>query len=148
MQAADGLLMLQELAQFDNPDTEEDTNSQLMPIGTDLSEANLEHTVHNTNDPVATRSQTPTDNTSEETVIYDSSEFTITAETVPETNLPVPSPSKKKDLEKEEQSLTRDRDKKGKLVIREVGLKKGGTQKEADDDRSYANYYQFWKSTL
>ena len=133
MQAADGLLMLQELAQFDAPYIEEDVNSQLMPIGTDRSEANLNTATQKTTDPAATSTQTLKDDSSEDTIIYDTSEITITAKIVPKANHPVPTPSKI-DLEKDEQSETQDRDKKGKLVIREVSLKKGGTQKDTEDD--------------
>ena len=45
-QAADGLLMLQELARFDDFETEEDLNSQLMPIGTDLIEPNPDTAIY------------------------------------------------------------------------------------------------------
>ena len=134
MQAADGLLMLQKLAQFDNPYMEDDANSQLMPIGTELNDINSNIAAHKTTDPAETGTQTLKDDSSEETIIYDTSEFSITAEVVPVTNEDLaPTPSTL-DLEKDEQSVAQDRDKKGKLVIRQVGLKKGGTQKDTEDD--------------
>ena len=68
------------------------------------------------------------DDTSDETIIYDDIE-----ETVPETNPPAPMPSKK-EREKDEQPPKRDRNKKGKLVIRSVGIKKGGSQKDCEND--------------
>ena len=126
-QAADGLLMLQELARFDDFDTEEDANSQLMPIGTALIESNLDTAVHDAADHTTTSAQPITDDTSDETIIYD------TVETVPETNPPAPTPSKT-DREKDEQPSKHDRDKKGKLIIRNVGIKKGGTQQDTEND--------------
>ena len=68
-----------------------------------------------------------TDDTSEETIIYD------TMETVPETNPPAPTPPKT-DHEKDEQPSKHEKNKKGRLIIRNVGIKKGGTQKDTDND--------------
>ena len=70
MDAADGLLMLQELANFDEPDVDDDINSQLMPIGLkrDLPvEEPADLMILNDED----KEDGDNDNTSEETVIYD-----------------------------------------------------------------------------
>ena len=180
MQAADGLLMLQELAQFDVPDTEEDENSQLMPIGNapttsdpatqigDLNETTTKDIIENDTN----------EETSEDTVVYDPPVADLTTSTRDEDAHPVPLPEKDKHAnvtlqteseniakrkpekdeqtetqvdehteatlqtesentakekpEKDEQTETQEKDKKGTLVIREIGLRKGGTRTDAD----------------
>ena len=143
MHAADGLLMLQELSQFDNPDTEEDENSQLMPIGPIVSSQ--------ISDPTETTTkETTKDDTSEDTVIYDPPDSDPTPNAKAEAAQPLPPPEKdeqsevtpqsateltvKQKPEKDEQAETQEKDKKGTLVIREVGLRKGGTQTDTVDD--------------
>ena len=159
--AADGLLMLQELANLDNPDPlDDDPNSQLMPIGAQLPED-----IGIEDDPkVSTTSQSQKDDTSDETIIYDAPDLTNTEDMVTD-SLPTPTSSKiisEKDEqeeqpsnkhhdkkttptptsskilpendEQEERPSNEHHDKKGMLVIREVGLRKGGTQKDAEDD--------------
>ena len=180
MHAADGLLMLQELAQFDVPDTEEDENSQLMPIGNAPTTSDPATQIGDLNE-TTTKDTTENDTneeTSEDTVIYDPPVADLTTSTRDEDAHPVPLPEKdehadvtlqteseniakrkpekdeqtetqvdehteatlqtesentaKEKPEKDEQTETQEKDKKGTLVIREIGLRKGGTRTDAD----------------
>ena len=132
MHAADGLLMLQELANFDNPDIDEDINSQLMPIGTKQTPANVDFPIGDATDLQTTATEPQKDDTSDETIIYDASDLADLDATASKTQ-PGPVPSKP-EPEKDEQLENDDCDKKGMLVICEDSLRKGGTQKDTEDD--------------
>ena len=138
--AADGLLMLQELANFDNMDVDDDINSQLVPIGTKQPTFPLDEEIADD-----TVSQLPTDDrkeddTSDETITYDVPDLVDLADPGVDNTAKTTSeqgPRSKLEHEKDEQTEKKNRDKKdkkGTLVIREVGLKKRGTQEETDND--------------
>ena len=141
MHAADGLLMLQELANFDDMDVDDDINSHLVPIGTKQPTTPLDvQTVDDTVSQLLTDDRKE-DNTSDETITYDVPDLTDLVDpgvdnTASKTTSE-PEPLSKPEHEMDEQIEKKNcdkKDKKGMLVIREVGLKKRSTQKETDND--------------
>ena len=126
MHAADGLLLLQELSQFDNPDTEEDENSHLMPIGKDPVLTKPTSQISNATE--ITTKEITKDDTSEDTIIYDPPDSDLTPNTndEPAQSLPLSEKDEHSEaapqtateltvnqkLEKDERTETYEKDKK------------------------------------
>ena len=130
LQAADGLLMLRELASLDTIEpTTANKNASLMPINVPGTQdtKNIAAETRDNGDKDENDDNNDGNTNSDDTIIYDT--------TNPELELQA-------DLDKDTQNndnSTKETEpqKKGPLIIREIGLRRGGTQTENKEEEYY-----------